>query len=99
MKTDGQVLIELSRGVHPRRPQNLIVTEARWGLLCACWQRGPLHRPTLDAVVGLLEDLDSPLPHLLPHLTDIHPDNMVNLSHGLKMEFWTAPGEYGRAVS
>ncbi|KAJ8698950.1 hypothetical protein PTI98_005600 [Pleurotus ostreatus] len=102
MKTDGQVLIELSRGVHPRRPQDPIVTEARWRLLCACWQRGPSHRPTLEAVVEYLQDPDGtfrPLPHPLPHLTDIHPDNMVNISHGLKMEFWTAPGEGGRAVA
>lgn len=100
MRTDGQVLIELSRGVHPRRPQDPIVTEARWGLLCACWERDPLRRPTLEAVAECLEGPERifrPAPPALAHITGLRPDAMVNLSHGRKMESWRAQYE-GRVV-
>ncbi|KAG9218542.1 hypothetical protein CCMSSC00406_0001344 [Pleurotus cornucopiae] len=93
MRTDGQVLIELSRGVHPRRPQDPIVTEARWGLLCACWERDPLRRPTLEAVAECLEGPERifrAAPPALAHITGLHRDSMINLSHGRKMESWTA---------
>ncbi len=102
MKTDGQVLIELSRGVHPQRPQDSIVTEARWELLCACWQREPSHRPALEAVIGFLEDPHSAFrlfPRPLPHLTNIHVHKLFNSSHGRKMELWTATSNGGKAVS
>ncbi|KAF4575426.1 hypothetical protein EYR36_006785 [Pleurotus pulmonarius] len=93
LRTDGQVLIELSRGVHPRRPQDPIVTDARWVLLCACWERNYQKRPTLEAVAEYLENPDGIFgfaPPALPHLTNITPDSFPNESHGEKMESWTA---------
>ncbi|KAL4266219.1 hypothetical protein AB1N83_003653 [Pleurotus pulmonarius] len=93
IKTDGRVLIELSRGIHPRRPKDTIVTDSRWRLLRACWQTRPLARPKLEDVVEYIRDPDRmirPKPSPLPHLSDIYLGKLFSLSHRGKMESWTA---------
>ncbi|KDQ23239.1 hypothetical protein PLEOSDRAFT_162732 [Pleurotus ostreatus PC15] len=83
LRIDGQVLIELSRGVPPHRPSDPIITDARWRLL-----------PTLQAIIGYLEDPDGifhPVSLDLPHLTNIKLDSIVNVSHCRHMECWKAP--------
>lgn len=94
LRIDGQVLIELSRGVPPHRPKNPIITDAHWRLLCACWESHPPSRPTLQTIIGYLEDPDGgfhPVLPALPHLTSIKLDSVVNVSHARNMECWKAP--------
>ncbi|KAF4566227.1 hypothetical protein EYR36_011642 [Pleurotus pulmonarius] len=94
LRIDGQVLIELSRGVPPHRPQDPIITDSRWRLLCACWEGHPPSRPALQAVIEYLEDPDAilhPRSPALPHLTNIQLDSIVNVSHARNTECWKAP--------
>ncbi|KLO18726.1 hypothetical protein SCHPADRAFT_844657 [Schizopora paradoxa] len=42
---DGQVLIELSRSVKPRRPTSTFVTDSLWNFITECWQDPPSSRP------------------------------------------------------
>ncbi|KAF4585127.1 hypothetical protein EYR40_001964 [Pleurotus pulmonarius] len=94
LRIDGQVLIELSRGVPPHRPQDPIITDSRWRLLCACWEGHPPSRPALQAVIEYLADPDAilhPRSPALPHLTNIQLDSIVNVSHARNTECWKAP--------
>ncbi|TDL15392.1 kinase-like protein [Rickenella mellea] len=50
LKSDGQVLIELSRGVKPPRPPSVFITDDYWSFISTCWSDSPNMRPSVSEV-------------------------------------------------
>ena len=50
LKSDAQVLIELSRGVKPQRPESTHITDTEWEFISSCWKEPPTLRPSTSEV-------------------------------------------------
>ncbi|KAL0570232.1 hypothetical protein V5O48_011740 [Marasmius crinis-equi] len=57
IRNDAQVVIELHRGIKPRRPAPLFITDPQWALVIRCWADDPEKRPTIAQVLRELQAL------------------------------------------
>ncbi|KAJ7585178.1 TKL/TKL-ccin protein kinase [Mycena floridula] len=57
IKIDAQVVIELHRGVKPRRPAPLFVTDRQWEFIMKCWKDSSADRPGIDEVCDGIQAL------------------------------------------
>jgi len=47
LRSDGQVLLELSKGIRPRRPSSACITDFLWDFISDCWHMQPDARPSM----------------------------------------------------
>ncbi|KIM89876.1 hypothetical protein PILCRDRAFT_44473, partial [Piloderma croceum F 1598] len=47
---DAQVIIEVHKGVKPRRPKTALVTDQLWCFINLCWADDPTDRPDIEEV-------------------------------------------------
>jgi len=52
---DAQVIIEVHRGVKPRRPKTSLVTDQLWCFINSCWAEDPTDRPDIEEVSKSVE--------------------------------------------
>ncbi|KAL1674982.1 kinase-like domain-containing protein [Schizophyllum commune] len=52
-KNGFAVIVDISTGKHPRRPE--VITDQMWAMLQRCWAYEPQDRPSMGEVVGWLE--------------------------------------------
>ena len=52
-KNGFAVIVDISTGKHPRRPE--VITDPMWAMLQRCWAFEPQDRPAMGEVVGWLE--------------------------------------------
>jgi len=50
LKSDAQVLIQLSKGIKPQRPSSNNITDAEWEFISNCWKEPPTLRPSTSEV-------------------------------------------------
>lgn len=55
--SDAQVVIELHKGVKPRRPAPQFITDAQWNLIQQCWGEEPKDRPDIETVCRSMQAL------------------------------------------
>ncbi|RDB14785.1 Serine/threonine-protein kinase STY46 [Hypsizygus marmoreus] len=57
IRTDAQVVIELHKGVKPRRPAQSFVSDAQWAVIERCWGDDVLCRPKIGEVCAAVQAL------------------------------------------
>ena len=53
---DAQVIIEVHKGVKPRRPSTPFVTNQLWAFINMCWNAEPTSRPDIIEVSKSIQD-------------------------------------------
>ncbi|KAJ8517749.1 hypothetical protein ONZ45_g5104 [Pleurotus djamor] len=93
VKADAQVLVELVKGVQPRRPSDVSMTDTRWNCICACWETSPPARPTLKEVGEFLKNPLLTFSHTsteaFPDLRNVQLVEVLNSSRGVFFESWS----------
>lgn len=61
--TEPQAILAISRGEIPARPDDAVLDDCFWSLLCMCWKENPVARPS-SRVVSLFFDLLHAIQHV-----------------------------------
>ncbi|KAJ8453837.1 hypothetical protein ONZ45_g19546 [Pleurotus djamor] len=93
VKADAQVLMELVKGVQPRRPSDVSMTNTRWNCICACWETSPSARPTSKEIGEFLKNPLLTFSHTsteaFPDLRNVQLVEVLNSSRGVFFESWS----------
>lgn len=55
LRNDLQVIIELSKGIHPQRPPDSMIVDEYWEFIQECWADPPQERPSVSEVSQIVQ--------------------------------------------